>query len=171
MTVAGETLPPAAGHKAQLLDALYTDPQYRPQLLEMVKGKFPGVRIPEVDVREDIRAATTPLNEQINKLQGAILERDVRDRERETRQKHGIRSDEEWKSVTELAAQRGIADMDTAAEFHRLSNRAVEPRYAPTPILLPNMKELWQNPTKYARDEAYKVMNEFAAARSRGGVG
>lgn len=168
--MAGEQNPVAAvvGHKAQLLDSLYNDPQYRKPLLEMIHSRHPDVRIPEIVARQEIHEATKPLTDHIEKLEGRLLERDLRDQEREIRSRHRIGNDEEWKSVQEFASAKGIANLDTAAEMHRLTSRAVEPRYAPTPIQLPNMKELWKNPVQYARDEAYKVLNEAAAAKARG---
>jgi hypothetical protein len=154
-------------YKSQLLDALYNDPKYRPQILQAIKDKYPQVRIPEVDAREEAVRMVEPMQEKIDQLQTQLAERDLRASHKDIKERHGL-DDQQWAEVQDLAVKRQVGDLDAAVTLYNAERLSAFPRYAPTPIRQPDMKGLWKNPQGWAREEAYKVLNEFDAAKRSG---
>jgi len=71
----------------------------------------------------------------------------------------------ELADVEKMMTDKKIGDWDTAVTHYSLTKRAAEPRSAPTPLQMPDMKGLWKNPKLWARNEAYKVIGEMRGGR------
>ena len=169
--------PPDLQYKAQLMEALYNDPKTRPQFLQLVKQYAPNVRIPEIDTATQVVEAVKPYTQEIGKMREELRqERADREAERERhrvlgRQDLGLTS-EDVAEIDKTMKERGIANFETAAEFHALSKRAAQPRSAPTSFFtLGNpqdgldMKKLFENPIHYTRERAHKVWDEARSGR------
>lgn len=154
------------GYKAQLVDSLYQNPATRGRLLEVIKDAYPTIRIPEIEARAEVAAAVAPMAQTIQQLQTELSTRDMREAHNQVRRRHDF-SESEWQEVQDLAVKRQIGDMGAAAELYLAQQQTASPRFAPTPIRQPDQKQLWQNPARWAREEAYNVLNEFAAANAR----
>lgn len=162
-----DTLVPAL-QKAKLMDVLYENQATRKELLGLVKKHNPEVRIPEIDqpaefektYAEPLRAEVTSLRDDIQK------ERAERARERELirAQQAGL-SGESIERAEKLISEGKVADWDTAVEHIRMSDQVSRPRTMPSPLELPQMEGLMANPAKWARAEAYRVINEIAGKR------
>lgn len=152
-------------YQAQLMKALYDSPKTREGVLKLVKELNPAVRIPEIDTANQVRAAIEP------ELKAAREEREAAakdraqmayDRQSDELVRDGLVTREQLGEVEKVMKDKGIADRRTAAEHFSLMNRVATPRIATsTAFQLPNPKGLWQNPAKWGREEADRVLKEL----------
>lgn len=158
--------------KAKILDELHDNPSTRAGLFQGIKTIRPQARIPELDTTAEVLRAITPHLTEIGQTREALAKERAEvqaERVRDKAQKALNLSDDEFVEVTKLAEAKKIGDLETAAEFWRHTQRVAEPRSGPeTTIELPNIKELWKNPTQFARNEARKVQHEFQILREQG---
>jgi len=164
------TLTPAAQEilaKSQLVDVLYKDPKMRPKLLALVKEFAPDTRIPELDTATAVEERVKPMLAEVGTLRDDLAkERAERAREREHARAVAAGVPEaELADVEKMMTDKKIGDWDTAVTHYSLTKRAAEPRSAPTPLQMPDMKGLWKNPKLWARNEAYKVIGEMRGGR------
>ena len=160
---------PQQAHKAQLVDVLAANPKTRNKLLALVKEHNPDVRIPEVDMPQEIRdQAVKPLEDKIQALEAELTKDRVERRtakDRATAMDMGLREDE-LPEVDKVMTERGIGDYKTAAEFYsKVVKPVAAPRSAPPTLDMPNMKGLFSNTNQWARNEAYKVLAEIQATK------
>lgn len=157
--------------KAKLLDGMYDNPDTKNDLLRVIKKHNPQARIPEIDAVVSTVEALKPHIEEIGKTKAELqqeLANARAERVQAKAQKDLDLNDEEFKEVTKLATEKRIGDLATAAEHYRMTKMVAEPRSGPdTTILAPSMKELWENPTQFARNEARKVLHEIDIAKKR----
>lgn len=162
--------------KAQLLDQLLEkNPDIRDATLKALQTLNPDTVLPEVRADQKISAA-------IEKAKtDALAEFDKKQKERDfnagieadreaARTKFKL-NDEEFKKVEHLMADRKIASYESAADYYRLMTKPAEP----TPSSLRDhsfempdrkeMKELWENPRKWARNQAFKALDELNAKK------
>ena len=144
--------------KSKLLDDLYANPKTKGPLLQILKEQRPDLSIPEIDAPKAVKEAIAPELDEVRKtnqeLKGMVAKE-------KAMRKHGI-NEEELQSLLENEIKRdGVQNLDTAVELRKYRNSA-SPRNTPsTPIQLPDAKELFGNPAQWARNEAYKTINEF----------
>lgn len=155
-------------HKAGLMDELYKNPATKRQLLELVKTHKPDLPIPEIDQPKAFETETVqPLLKKMDDFR-ADLEKQRAEQAREREQTRALRAgltEADLPEVDKLMTEKKIADWDTAVEHLRMSQRLAVPRSMPSPLTLPSMEGLMANPQKWARDEAYKVVNELRSQR------
>ena len=151
--------------KGKLLDALHDDPQYRGQLLGLVKQKFPQARIPEIDTPLTIeKEIAAPIRKDVEEIKAQLtqdrLERQA-DAERRAMVGRGVIEEADIPEVEKLMADKGIGKFETAAEHFAMGKKIQPPRPTPTPFQTPNFKEFFKDPVGTARKEAYKVISEL----------
>lgn len=165
-----ETVPADTVYKSRLADALYNDPKTRGEFLKLVKKHKPDLRIPEVDVETELEARLQPLQQKILDFEGKQLEREAQINQRAARRRvlnEGFVTEDELPEVEKLMNERNIGDLEAAAELYHHRKQVAAPRLGPTPLRLPNYKGLFADRRNWGRAEAYKVINELAAARNR----
>lgn len=148
--------------KSKLLDDLYANPKTKEPLLRILKEQRPDLAIPEIDAPRAVQEKIQPQLDEIEKtrlqLQGELARLKVQ-------REYGL-TDEELTSLAKDMQEKGITKIDTAIELRKLSAHAT-PRNTPsTPVQLPNAKELFGNPAQWARDEAYRTINDFNRGRN-----
>ena len=152
-----------------LQEALHGNPETRGQYLRLVKKVAPKTSIPEIDVPEQAMATLKPKLDQIDKIEQRLEASERRAAINDEWAKHRV-SPAERVEVEKLMTDRLIADVGTAVEFHRTRQvQAAAPRPGPSTISMPTegaFKGLFENPTKWARDEAYAAVTDLQAARS-----
>lgn len=157
--------------KAKLLDDLYDNQETRTQLLQNIKKVRPDARIPEI---ESVTQVMTALDPHLKELQATKAElaqekaERLAEKAREKAQREYDLSDAELAEVTKLATEKKIGDLGAAVEHYRMAQQVGEPRPGPdTTIQIPSMKELWDNPAQFARNEARKALYELDQAKHK----
>ena len=168
--------PTEAAYMARTMKTLHEDPKTRGQLLGLVKQKFPNVRIPDIDVPNEVLTALQEALKEIRSERDALRkeraqEHDARERTRIlARHELGL-SDEDLPAIAELMEKRGISSFETAAEFRSHSKKAAAPRsVAPQPFTMPPddtkyVQRLLKGDKRAHIDKAYQVLDELAQAR------
>jgi hypothetical protein len=167
----GETPPPnpplspevlAVLNKAKLIDTLLDSKDARGPLLKLVRGAFPDLRIPELETEAVVDDRVKATVDEVAQLRKELNE-ERQDRAKERRNAKAQRAgleEGEIAEVEKLMDDAGISNFETAVQHHKLTRAAATPRLAPTPIQLPSMKGLFQNPSKWSRDEAFRYFAE-----------
>ena len=153
-----------------LQDALYSDPETRPQFQRLVKKKFPKAHIPEVDLLEQTSASVKPVIDRLDKME-ATIETDRRSRQIEDEWHRQHVTPAERTEIEKLMTDRLIGDVGTAVEYYRGTQRqaAAAPRSGPSTLSMPTgegFKGLFENPTKWGRDTAYAAIGELQQQRT-----
>lgn len=148
--------------KSKLLDDLYANPKTKGQLLSILKEQRPDLSIPEIDGPKAMKDALAPEMVEIartrDELRGEVARLNIM-------RKHNL-SDDELVMLANDMKEKGITKIDTAIELRKLSAHAT-PRNSPsTPLQLPDAKELFSNPREWARNEAYKTINDLHRGRN-----
>lgn len=156
-----------------VMNALDSDPETRVEFRKLFKKKFPKVSVPEVDVMETAeRTIISPLRKEVSEVR-AMLETDKAERrvDREWDKVVGSKiTPEERAEVEKLMQERLIGDVESATQFYLDRKReqvAATPRMGPTPPMLPqaHFKGLGENPTQWARTEAYAALDDMRSGR------
>jgi hypothetical protein len=140
----------------------------RLKALRVLKEASPETVLPELDTDDRISAALSPIQEENKKLREDLAQRDAvsgLERKRDALRSKGV----DVAAVEKLMLEKGITSHESAAEFLALNSRVAAPA---TPghifdrsVTVPKDDRLKANPALFAREEAAKVMAEFAAAK------
>ena len=158
----------AQAELAALAKTLAEDPKTRKTFLQLTKQVRPDVPIPEIEIEERTNAVLQEANSKVEKLEKALRDKEAREelqKRRDALIKKGlIDSEDEIKDVEKVMVEKGIANHETAAEYHAWMKQAA----APTPSQFPqpvmskfNTKDFMKNPTGAARDAAHAALMEF----------
>ena len=158
----------AQAELAALAKSLAEDPKTRKQFLQLTKQVRPDVPIPEIEIEERTNEVLADANKRVESLEAKLRQKEAKeelDRRRQTlRQKQLIESDDEIPEIEKLMIEKGIANHETAAEYHQWMKQAA----APTPSQFPqpvmskfNTQDYMKNPVGAARDAAHAALAEF----------
>jgi hypothetical protein len=162
--------------KDKLLDSLesglYNHPVVGPQVKEAVEQAF-GFTDPELAASRRHKKEIDELREQLQASESKTLEKEIRSRvdseKKQAQDKYKL-GDDDMKEVSKLMVESGIGNYDKAADYYRLSKQAAKPTsdhiVDHSAMTLPGDVGLYKNPVKWAREEAYKTINEIE--RNRG---
>ena len=160
---------------AALADSLTKNPKTRESFLRLAKTASPDTPIPEIDLKDQVRAMAQPLVDKVATLERQMLTRSVEDNimgKRNSLYDKGFKKDEVDQSE-KLMIERQIPSHDTAAEFFKMQKQTATPTPSTmTPITLPtNVMESMKNGgqsgmNQWARGEAYSVINDLKAGRT-----
>jgi len=158
----------AQAELAALAKSLAEDPKTRKQFLQLTKQVRPDVPIPEIEIEERTNQVLADANKRVESLEAKLRQKEAKeelDRRRQTlKQKQLIESDDDIPEIEKLMIEKGIANHETAAEYHQWMKQAA----APTPSQFPqpvmskfNTQDYMKNPVGAARDAAHAALAEF----------
>src|SRR5262245_27178843 len=158
VTPPAKEVPSEVLFQAQAFQELYKNHKLRPRLLQLLKEYNPDMRIPELDM--DQRA------EQAEKRVAALESMIALDKENADIVASGLATEADFPEIEKIMKDKQIGSRRTAAEHFNMTSRVARPRSSPINLVeLPNLKEWLANPTRKARDEAYKVIAELRRAQ------
>lgn len=154
----------------QLMAVLGQDPEYRPQILGLIRKAAPTLSIPELDVAhaastkvetelKPLREENQKLTERLGRIENSLAQKTWQD-------EHGV-DDDEFAAVTTLAKEKKIGDPTTALEYYRQADLG-RPRGTQSSAHLSDesRKELYRNPKQWYEKEANKILSESRRRRS-----
>jgi hypothetical protein len=158
----------AQAELAALAKSLAEDPKTRKQFLQLTKQVRPDVPIPEIEIEERTNAVLETANKRVESLEAKLRAKDAKEelerRRTNLRTKQLAESDEDIADIEKLMIEKGIANHETAAEYHSWMKQAA----APTPSQFPqpvmsrfNTQDYMKNPVGAARDAAHAALTEF----------
>ena len=143
--------------------------------MRLAKTASPETPIPEIDLKDQVRAMAQPLVDKVATLERQMLTRSVEDNimgKRNSLYEKGFKKDE-VDQIEKLMVERQIPSHETAAEFFKMQKQTATPTPSTmTPITLPtNVMESMKNGgqsgmNQWARGEAYSVINDLKAGRT-----
>ena len=158
----------AQAELAALAKSLAEDPKTRKQFLQLTKQVRPDVPIPEIEIEERTNAVLETANKRVESLEAKLRAKDAKEelerRRNNLRTKQLAESDADIADIEKLMIEKGIANHETAAEYHNWMKQAA----APTPSQFPqpvmskfNTQDYMKNPVGAARDAAHAALAEF----------
>ena len=158
----------AQAELAALAKSLAEDPKTRKQFLQLTKQVRPDVPIPEIEIEERTNAVLETANKRVESLEAKLRAKDAKEelerRRNNLRSKQLAESDSDIADIEKLMIEKGIANHETAAEYHSWMKQAA----APTPSQFPqpvmsrfNTQDYMKNPVGAARDAAHAALAEF----------
>jgi hypothetical protein len=158
----------AQAELAALAKSLAEDPKTRKQFLQLTKQVRPDVPIPEIEIEERTNAVLETANKRVESLEAKLRAKDAKEelerRRNNLRTKQLADSDADIADIEKLMIEKGIANHETAAEYHSWMKQAA----APTPSQFPqpvmsrfNTQDYMKNPVGAARDAAHAALAEF----------
>lgn len=158
----------AQAELAALAKSLAEDPKTRKQFLQLTKQVRPDVPIPEIEIEERTNAVLETANKRVEGLEAKLRAKDAKEelerRRNNLRTKQLADSDADIADIEKLMIEKGIANHETAAEYHSWMKQAA----APTPSQFPqpvmsrfNTQDYMKNPVGAARDAAHAALAEF----------
>lgn len=158
----------AQAELAALAQSLAEDPKTRKQFLQLTKQVRPDVPIPEIEIEERTNQVLAEANNRVEVLEAKLRSKEAREeldrRRNELKKKQLAQSDEDIQEIEKLMVEKGIANHETAAEYHSWMRQAA----APTPSQFPqpvmskfNTQDYMKNPVGAARDAAHAALAEF----------
>jgi hypothetical protein len=141
----------------------------RVKMLRTMKEAKPDVVLPELDTEDRISAEMNTLREENKKLREDTDNRAAAQILKEKRQlcvTRGLKPED----VEKVMQEKHIQSHESAIEFIEANNRVAAPAPAALPnfdrsVTLPVNDGLKKNPAQWAREEAAKTINEFAAKK------
>jgi hypothetical protein len=160
---------------AALADSLTKNPKTRETFLRLAKTASPETPIPEIDIKDQVRAMAQPLVDKVASLERELLTRKVEDNiinHRSGLYEKGFKKDDVTQ-IEQLMIDKQIPSHETAAEFYRMQKQTATPTPSTmTPITLPtNVMESMKNGgqtgmNQWARGEAYSIISDLKAGRT-----
>jgi septal ring factor EnvC (AmiA/AmiB activator) len=160
--------PEAQAELASLAKTLAEDPNTRKQFLQLTKQVRPDVPIPEIEIEERTNQVISEANKRVESLEAKLRQKEAKEtlerRRSDLLKKQLVESEDDIKEVEKLMVEKGIANHETAAEYHSWMKQmsAPTPSQFPQPVMSKfNTKDFMKNPVGAARDAAHAALNEF----------
>ena len=158
----------AQAELAALAKSLAEDPKTRKQFLQLTKQVRPDVPIPEIEIEERTNAVLDSANKRVESLEAKLRAKDAKEelerRRNNLRTKQLAESDDDIADIEKLMIEKGIANHETAAEYHQYMKQmtAPTPSQFPQPVMSKfNTQDYMKNPVGAARDAAHAALAEF----------
>lgn len=158
----------AQAELAALAKTLAEDPKTRKQFLQLTKQVRPDVPIPEIEIEERTNAVLSEANRKVESLEQKLRQKETKEELERRRQtlikKQLVESEEDIAEVEKIMVEKGIANHETAAEYHQWMKQAATPTPSqfPQPVMSKfNTKDYMRNPVGAARDAAHAALQEF----------
>jgi len=153
--------------EAQALRLLFNHPEVGMQAKRLYKKAVPDAKFPELDIDDKIRAERDESSKQIRELNDKLVKREIEDargKEHDKLRARGLDPERVEKVMTE----KNIANYETAASYVEMEAKIAPPTPASvTPISLPDdFKKISANPRGWAREQAFKAVDEMIAKRT-----
>ena len=158
----------AQAELAALAKSLAEYPKTRKQFLQLTKQVRPDVPIPEIEIEERTNAVLETANKRVESLEAKLRAKDAKEelerRRTNLRTKQLAESYEDIADIEKLMIEKGIANHETAAEYHSWMKQAAAPTPSqfPSPVMSRfNTQDYMKNPVGAARDAAHAALAEF----------
>lgn len=158
----------AQAELAALAKSLAEDPKTRKQFLQLTKQVRPDVPIPEIEIEERTNEILDQANKRVESLEAKLRQKEAKEELERRRnvlvKKNLVESDEDIAAIEKLMVEKGIANHETAAEYHKWMQQmsAPTPSQFPQPVMSRfNTSDFMKNPVGAARDAAHAALNEF----------
>ena len=158
----------AQAELAALAKSLAEDPKTRKQFLQLTKQVRPDVPIPEIEIEERTNAVLETANKRVESLEAKLRAKDAKEelerRRNNLRTKQLAEYDDDIADIEKLMIEKGIANHETAAEYHSWMKQAAAPTPSqfPSPVMSRfNTQDYMKNPVGAARDAAHAALAEF----------
>lgn len=165
--------------KVLLAEKLFSDPDARPVMQELIAKKFPAAvtAMPDYVARQTVRdelAKDREEREKERKEREAYRLEKARDAERRKVIEAGLVGEAEIEAVEKLMTDELIGSYEVAAREHRRRTMPVaSPRSDARSMRVPGVngaggddyKGLVENPEQWARDMTERIMDDFAAGK------
>ena len=158
----------AQAELAALAKSLAEDPKTRKQFLQLTKQVRPDVPIPEIEIEERTNTALENATKRMESLEAKLRQKEAKEelerRRNDLKKKSLVESDDEISEIEKLMIEKGIANHETAAEYHQYMKQmtAPTPSQFPQPVMSKfNTKDYMKNPVGAARDAAHAALAEF----------
>lgn len=158
----------AQAELAALAKTLAEDPKTRKQFLQLTKQVRPDVPIPEIEIEERTNQVLSEANKRVESLEARLRQKEAKEalekRRSDLLKKQLVQSEDDIKEVEKLMVEKGIANHETAAEYHSWMKQmsAPTPSQFPQPVMSRfNTADFMKNPTGAARDAAHAALAEF----------
>ena len=156
---------------AALANDLQKDPATRKDFLRLTKKKYPTQPIPELDVDDQVVAATKPLQESVASLEKKFIESEAERnvlRKRQDLYDEGF-SKEDVTAIEKVMMDEKIPSHETAAKYFKATRQTATPTPSTiTPMTLPVDKKTIKDSggiKKWALGEAFKAADEIKTGR------
>jgi len=160
--------PDAQAELAALARTLAENPTTRKQFLQLTKQVRPDVPIPEIEIEERTNSVLAQAEDRVKSLEDKLRQKEAREELQKRRdaivRKGLVDSEDDVKEVEKIMVEKGIANHETAAEYHSWMKQmsAPTPSQFPQPVMAKfNTKDFMKNPVGAARDAAHAALNEF----------
>ena len=139
----------------------------RKAYLKMVAEADPAIAIPEVEMDKELQAVTKPLHDKIAELEKANTQNAAMlnmEKRRAPLKAKGL-NDEEIGKVEKFMTEKQIFNHEIAYDVYQRNSKIAEPTTSFTAVEMPKTEGLLKDPINWARQEAFKAVNEINAAR------
>jgi hypothetical protein len=153
--------------RAKLLESLVddTDKDISTTAKRLLKKKNPSLHFPDIEAQDAVEAATTKMREENARLQEELL----RNRAQEALQNEDKKirdADLDPTEVRKFMQEQHTTNLDLAIEVLQSRRALAEPSPAQfEPFKPPDIKEMWNDPSGWRQNEAYKVQAELRGAQ------
>ena len=120
----------AQAELAALAKSLAEDPKTRKQFLQLTKQVRPDVPIPEIEIEERTNEILEQANKRVESLEAKLRQKEAKEeleRRRSVLMKKNLaESEEDIAAIEKLMVEKGIANHETAAEYHTWMKQQLE---------------------------------------------
>lgn len=156
-----------------LLDSLLNDPETRKATMRLIKKKNPNMPLPEIDTEDAAAAILENERKEREKLEAKVRESEARESVRAKREEaveKGWVGREEIPALEKFMTDNEIPSYEKAASLFKQAKRAeaahvAERKSGDNTLSMPDNKELYKNPTLWARQQASAAVDEIVAGR------
>lgn len=156
---------------ARAANQVLTNPETSREFKRLWMKANPKVRFPEVEQDEQLAAQLKLRDDKIQELETKQLEQEAERRrqvKRDAAAERGLNPDEVEALIVERGKAGRILDYESAMELLELQQQSapVTPASDQSPTRpLTSLKELWEDPAKWARDQTHAAIDELKKRR------
>lgn len=154
------------------LESLPNHPEYGHEIKRTLKKINPAINYPEIDIEDKVSLKTKEQEEKINKFleeQRTKENKEYWGKKKQAALEAGLIKEEEVDDFHKWMVEEHLGNYERAARmWHDEKHAAAEPtNYQDvTGVQLPSHEGLFANPTRWARDEALKAVNEIKRSKN-----
>lgn len=152
---------------ARAANQVLSNPETSREFKRLWKKANPKVSFPELDVQDTVTAELAKRDTTIEELRAAQMQDAAerrRDKEHLRARERGLNPEDVEKAVVD----RRIMDWDTAMRYVELEAQSAIPTPSadePMNKEVTSMKDLWNDPAKWAREQTHAAIDELAKRR------
>jgi len=158
-----------AERNSEVLKRMMNHPELGLEAKRLWKKIEPKARFPDLELSDQVSAATKELEAKLEKLENERLEERVR-ANRDANHKMIREAGLDVEQVEKVMTDEKIANYGTAIKYLQGQHALAPPTPdSVTPIRMPDeLKDIQKNPAAWARAKAHEAINELKAKRTAG---